>query len=542
MPAAGWAAVAETVYRNGEILTIDEKNRWASAVAIKKGRFIYVGTEQGVDALIGESTHIVDLQGRMAMPGLHDAHQHLLKAQMRSLNCILPGVEESVLEDVLDALTNCPEETRRGDWIVADVYSGTQFPDDRAHRRYLDSLFPDTPVYIREWSYHHGLANSEALRLAGIDENTPEPDGGRILRDEDGKPTGELLAGATWLVTRVIPKLPDGKIREAIASSVRLSNQYGITSAQEASATKELLAAVHALDLKGQWPLRLAAHLVWGNPASAEMSREEQERLLESRGDYESARVHTNFVKLYSDGSPLQPHATDVNIDVDGNIDADRLYLSPTTLNEAVTRFDADGIKVKIHAVGTGAIRVALDAIAEARRRNGNSGIRHEIAHSLRFMDEDLSRVSRLDAVAEMSPAIWQIRGPLTQNLAGAWPFRSLLLKGTLITIGTDWVILPEPNLFPAIAGMVRHGSEAISLNDALTAATLNGAISVGWEDTTGSIEVGKSADMIVLDRKLFEIPVEEVAHTQVLMTMLEGKIVYEHPSFSVARTNAYLE
>ncbi|MEP7242718.1 MAG: amidohydrolase [Gammaproteobacteria bacterium] len=516
---------ADSVYRNGRIYTVDASHAWAQAVAIKDGKFVYVGSDAGVKAYTGASTRVVDLQGKMAMPGLHDAHQHLHKAQMRFINCNIPG--ESGVEQIIAALKVCARGKKTSDWIVADVYRGDLFPGGKAHRRYLDAEFPDTPIYIREWSYHHGLANGKALELAGVTRTTPDPQSGRILHDEKGELTGELLSKATWLVTKAIPPMLPATMRDAVLKSARLCNQFGITSAQEATANELMLTEIKALDDKGEWPLRLAAHIVWGNPASSLDSMEGMERTIANRAAFRSKHVATDFVKIYVDGSPLQPHATDVELDEHNHVPEERLYETVAALNAALVRFDKMGIKVKMHAVGDGATRVALDAIEAARKANGDSGILHDIAHSLRYSPQDIGRLAALGAVAEMSPAIWQIKGPLTKNLAGAWQFRTLWDKGTLLTIGSDWVVLPNPNLFPAIAGLLDHGKESLNLTEALRMATLNGAVSVGWQKTNGSIEVGKFADLIVLDRNLFDIPSANIADTRVLTTLLEGRVVY---------------
>ncbi len=233
-------------------------------------------------------------------------------------------------------------------------------------------------------------------------------------------------------------------------------------------------------------------------------------------------------VKLLIDGSPLQPHHTDVELDAHGHYDRSKLYTDPETIAAALTRFDREGLRVKMHAVGTGANRVAVDAIAAMRKVNGRSALMPELAHSLYFSQQDLDRLAPLGIVAEMSPAIWQIKGPLTASLAGAWPFRRLLERGVTMTIGSDWVVLPTPNLFPAIGGMLDHGEQSISLADALAIATINGARVSGWGDVAGSIEVGKMADMIILDRNLFDVTPDKIAETRVLRTIFEGRVIYE--------------
>ena len=518
---------ADVVYKNGRIYTANVSLPWSQSVAIKGGRFLYVGKNKDIGAFVGPKTRIVDLKGKMAMPGLHDAHQHLLKAQMREIDCKLPP--NGNVDQIIEGLKLCQEEGyTRGEWIVAFVYRGDLFPGGKAHRRHIDAAFPDTPIYIREWSFHHGLANSKALKIAGIDRSTLDPDRGTILHDEMGEPTGELLSKATWLVMKYIPPLPSETIRDALLRTAKLCNQFGITSAQDAASNEAMLIEIKKLDEQGKWPLRMTTHLVANHPGSSNMSPADMERVIRDRASYKSPHLDTDAVKIYVDGSPLQPHATDVNMEADGNIPVERLYDSPETLNELVTHFDKMGLKVKMHAVGTGATRTALNAIATARKANGDTGIYHDIAHSLRYESVDLGRPSKLNAVTEMSPAIWQIKGPLTANLAGAWQFRSLLDHNTLMTIGSDWVVLPEPNLFPALSGLLDHGDESIGLHEAIKAMTLNGAISMGEQKTHGSIEAGKMADMIVLDRNLFEIPLAEIANTRVLETVFEGRVVYE--------------
>ncbi|MEP7242722.1 MAG: amidohydrolase [Gammaproteobacteria bacterium] len=521
------AAPAETAYRNGRIYTVESGQAWAEAVAISGGRFVYVGNEQGLHDHVGAGTKVVDLQGRMVMPGIHDAHQHLLVTGMRSnFDCAIP--DNSDVTAIIAALRKCAAGKPKGEWIIANVYRPDLFPGGKAHRRYLDEAFPDTPIYIREWSWHHALANSRALQIAGVTRSTPDPQGGRVLRDERGEPRGELLEKATWLVQKALPAPSAETVRTALKWSAQMCSQVGITSAQEASATRELLEGVKALDERGEWPLELASHIVWDNPEFGNASAADLDRLIDNRARYASAHQKTDFVKIIIDGSPLQPHTTDVSLDSSGHVPVGKLLEEPQKLNAALIRFDRLGIKAKMHVTGTGAARVALDAIEAARKANPNSRVRQEVAHSVRFDPVDLPRVAKLGAVAELSPAIWQIKGELTENLVGAFPFKSLQASGALITAGTDWVILPTPNLFPALGGMVDHGSESIDLRSAIEAITLNGARSVGWEERSGSIKVGKLANMIVLDRNLFDIPTAQIADTRVLQTVFEGKVVYD--------------
>ena len=259
--------------------------------------------------------------------------------------------------------------------------------------------------------------------------------------------------------------------------------------------------------------------------AAGEAPLEEIDKLIENRSQYASGHIDPDFVKILVDGSPMLPHANHVDLDpVTDEIPHDKLLISPDRLNTALIRFDKMGIKVKLHCVGTAAARVALDAIEAARKTNGESGLYHEVAHSVWYSDKDLPRVAQLNAVAEMSPAIWHHGWP---GMEDAFAFRELDKNGTLITAGTDWVILPDPNLIPALEGMLTRDSHSIDLETGIEILTLNGAKSIGKEHIFGSIEVGKSADLIVLDRNLFDIPVDEISEARVLMTIFEGELVF---------------
>jgi predicted amidohydrolase YtcJ len=521
------ADVADVVYRNGRIYTVNDAQPWAEAVAIKDGKFVYVGSNQGVRAFIGPSTQVENLRGRMAMPGLHDAHDHLLLTGMNgTAECQLPnGGDVSTL---IAALRECAKGKPKGEWLIGNVYQPQQFPDGKADRKYLDEAFPDTPVFLREWSWHHALANSKALELAGVTDAALDPAGGRIVRDENGRMTGELLEKAGWLVAHAIPAPSAETLERALLWSAQMSISNGITSVQEASANRRLLETIRDLDRQGKWPLRVAAHIVWDNPALGDATPSDLDRLIRDRAAYSTHLLRTDYVKIIVDGSPLLPHQTDVPLDEHGNVPVEKLLEMPLQLAKAMTEFDRQGIKVKMHVTGTGSSRAALDAIEAAHRANGGLKVPHEVAHSVRFGPGDLERVAALGAMAEFSPAIWYIKGPLTATLADAFPFKAMIDSGATITIGSDWVILPSPNLFPAIGGMLDRGKDSIELRDAIRAATLNGAIAVGWERTNGSIEVGKFADMIVLDRNLFEIPQQKIGDTRVLKTILEGRVVYQ--------------
>ncbi|MEJ8567021.1 amidohydrolase [Elongatibacter sediminis] len=517
-------AQAEIAFVNGHFYTVDESRPWVEAVAVADGKFIAVGATADVKGFVGPSTEVIDLHGQFVMPGLHDAHTHIeLNGSKWTYWCNVSQSETPA--QFVAALQDCASRKKPDEWLLAATYSPVMFPEEQVTRDYLDRYFPDRPVFIVEHSWHHGLGNSKALEIAEIDDLTPDPPAGTIVRDEHGRATGELVENAVWLLKRRIPPPDPVALRKLIKWVLASHGRYGVTSVQDAGTTKQVLEELQALDREEGLPLRVAAHLVWGQPALGEATREDLDRLVMDRAEYASEWVDTDFVKLVIDGSPMPPHSNHADLDPEtGLVPEERLLLAPDVLNRTVARFDRLGIKVKMHCVGTGAARAALDAIEYTRAENGNSGIGHEIAHSVWYSEADLPRVAALGAVAEMSPAIWHHGWP---GMEEAFPFPRLLESGALLTAGTDWVILPNPNLLPALEGMLTRQGHEIPLETGIRILTINGARSVGKEDVFGSIEVGKQADMAVLDQNLFEIPAERIGESLVLMTVFAGEIVY---------------
>lgn len=527
----GTAAVAETadsVYLNGKVYTVNEAQPWAEAIAIRGDRLAFVGSNEAARTFVGPSTRVIDLKDRMVMPGIHDAHTHFLWASMhQKYGCKLK--EQKTVDSIISELEQCARGKDKSEWLLAGPYTYTFFPNNKPHRKWLDQAFPDTPVYIREYSFHEVLLNTKALEVAGIDKTTPNPDRGEIVKDENGELTGELVEEAVLLAQGFLPPETAKQQLEALRWAVKTNNQYGITSIQEAATSLEALRALDTLDRGNALTLEVAAHLTWGSPRFGGMPNEDLEALINNRAKYQTQHVRTDFVKMTLDGVPIPPYFTEAGIDDHCNVNLSHILIPPGKLNEMVTRFDRAGIKVKMHVTGAGAARVALDAIEAARKANPQSSIRHDLAHTNIITPRDMPRFKQLNAVGEMSPAVWQLFGRTLGNPPqAAWQFKTLLDHGVLMTVGSDWVVTPTPNLFPGLQGMLLRGEESIELASALRMLTINGAISLGWEKTQGSIERGKLANFIVLDRNLFEVPATDVSETRVLRTVFEGRVVYE--------------
>ncbi|MGW2339201.1 amidohydrolase [Streptomyces sp. NPDC001661] len=527
--------VERVAYLNGRIWTGEPEHPWAQALLTHGAELATVGTDEEVRSVAGPDAHVVDLGGRMVMPGIHDAHIHLLLSGLKfRYECRLrPDAEE---RDILAGLTDCGcgghQLPGRAGWIIGGEINPNAFPEAAPDRAFLDNAYADRPVYLHDYTAHHGFANAKALELAGIDADTPDPEGGRILRRPDtGEPTGELVERATWAVQRAVPEHEPAVYREAVRWAVSVANRYGITSVQEASASGQELRALGELDAAGDLTAHVAAHLVWREEGFGMASAEVLERRIADRDSYATPHVRTGFVKLWLDGAPLPPHHTHAGLRPDGSVDDTWLVIPADELVEALTRFDRDGLTVKVHCAAEGAVRVALDAVEAARKANGPDGPIHEIAHCGFVDPADLPRFAALNAVAEMSPALWHRPEPEFAGLKEGFKFATLQRAGARVTVGSDWILTQDPNLFPALQGILQHGQEAVDLPTALYFMTLAGAEACGRADRIGTLRPGKSADFIVLDRDLFEVPTGEVGATEVLLTVFEGRPVHGTPA-----------
>ena len=516
-----------TVFLNGEIYTGNKTQPWAEALLVIGGRIQAVGVGQDLLHLAPPQTEVVDLQGRMVMPGIHDAHLHLLFSGLKfkyEARLSPQADAERIVQDLKRCSCKGPIDEHGNQWIIGGEFVPANFQHG-VDNTLLNEAFPDNPVFLYDYSIHHGLANAKALELAGLGHSgAADVPGGRRMRDSTGQLTGELVEQATWPVQSAIPDYPQEVYLDAIRWAVGRCHEYGITSVQEASASPQALAAMRTLDLREQLKLRVAAHLVWREEGFGMATATELEALISDRHAWESPHVDTSFVKIWLDGAPLPPHYTQSDV-IEGEIDESKILIPQAELVEALTKFDRDGLQVKIHCAGEGAIRTALDAIEQVRQSNGPGGPTHELAHAGFISDTDYPRLAELDVIAEMSPALWHIPD---FGLQDGFRFKSVLSHNAKLTVGSDWIVLPSPNLFPGIQGMLEHGPESVNLATALEAVTLTGAKAVGKEATQGTLEAGKSADLIVLDRNLFKIPISEIGGTVVEMTVFEGEIVYQ--------------
>jgi hypothetical protein len=544
-------APADLVVTNGRIFTVDAAQPWVEAVAISDGKYVYVGRSSGVDAYTGSNTEIVDLNGMMAMPGINDTHAHSWQGGHKELyECNFPFTATPA--EIIAIVNECIESNPDAEWITGGQWTSDFFVinDIGSPREWLDAISEGKAIYFEDDATHNAWVNSKALEIAGIERDTPDPPGGTYVRDENGEPNGLVLETAKPIVAAFIPDWAHKENVASLAKAVELANAFGLTGIHEARTPTHVSRAYQQLDREG----RLTAHAITDlqTPRGQREESLDVAPLVEASKRYNSKHVHTRFAKIFLDGVPtasrtavmIEPYLTS---DEYPEATHGHLLVPQNILTEDLIKLDAAGFTVKMHAAGDGAVRVALDAIEQVRKHNGPSGLRHEIAHAGYIHPDDVPRFAKLNVTADLSPYLWYPR-PIMASIIGAvgerahyyWPIKDLLESGANVAIGSDWPSVAESvNPWPAIEAMVTRrnpftGSkealwpeQAIGLDQALKIFTLDGALAYRLEETTGSIEVGKSADLIVLNQDLFEIPIEQLSDTTVLKTFFEGKLVY---------------
>ncbi|MBR1177166.1 amidohydrolase [Bradyrhizobium sp. KB893862 SZCCT0404] len=555
---ASLAEPADLVLKNAAVYTLRANKPWATAVAVTRGVIVEVGDDKDVAALVGPSTQVVDLNGRMVVPGINDVHVHALDAAYDArYTCALPYTDQ--LDPVIQAVQACVQQAQPGEWVLGGPWASALLPQlgKIETLKRLDAVSAGHPVVLRDDTYHNRWVNSAVLTEVGIGQGAVSPAGGNIAMD-DGQPTGLLQDFPAWVKVKQAtpPRQPD-RLRRAVREAADILSGFGITGIQDAMVPREALKAYSEVDRSASGlKLRVVASLdllgVLGSPDPS---------LLDDAKDWRTERVRPDFVKFLIDGVPMVYTSLMLEPYLPSHEHGDHYYGAPNftlpELIERLTELDKRGVPVKMHAVGDGAVRLVLDAVQEVRRRNGPNGPRHQIAHLSFVSPADYKRFAELNVAADVSPMLWFPHPftPAIERTVGherAWamlPIASLLKAGALVAGGSDWpAAQPHANPWVGIEGLVTRRNpegavsgvlgpnEGVSLDQALRIYTLNSAAAMGLGTVTGSIEVNKSADMVVLDRDLFKISPNEIHKTQVVTTYFQGKKVYEASPTCCAR------
>lgn len=539
---------ADWVLKNGIIYTLTDSTSTAEALAISGDRIVYIGDNLGAEAYLGADTRVVDLLGKAVLPSFTDGHIHPIEAASFLLNCDLTGLTEAseIEKAIVDFANGHPEKS----WVVGNGFWLPAIDEGMPTRLTLDRLVPDRPAFIRSADGHTAWVNTKALELAGIDGDTPQPFNGVIEKDPlTGDPLGILRESAIVLVSRLIPKLSPEEMEAALESAVQIANSHGITSWVHASVTKNDLETYLELEKKGKLTLdatlSILADIKEGMRAVAVVDSLYQLYQPQSR------QIRMNSTKIFIDGviegktaALLEPYVNETHRGL--------AYQDAEVYNNMIAAFEEKGFQVHVHACGDLGVRMTLDAYAHARKKNGLADRRHHIVHMQLIDPQDIGRFAELDVIANFQP-LWatledtylsELTIPVLGPERSAWiyPLGAVAKTGARIAHGSDWPVTTV-NPFHAIqVAVTRRGPDTlerapwtphhlVSVYDAVAGYTKGGAYLQFEENEFGTLEPGKKANLVVLDRDLFTIPKTTIHQTQVLLTMWNGQAVYEAPN-----------
>jgi predicted amidohydrolase YtcJ len=482
----------------------------------------------------------------MLLPGFVDSHVHPVSSGMQMNDCALTNIK--TVPAILDTVKQCKANLKSKKWIVGAGWDLPLFEKANPSKVLLDQIVPDIPVFLEAMDGHSAWVNSKALAVAGVNKDTKDPERGRIERDQNGEPTGTLREAAIGLVSRHIPSPAQSDYLEGLRRALKLANSFGITSVQDASASLEELEAYKTLDHRGELTLRVVAATKI-NPDQAEAQIPE---LIKRRALYNTPRLNTTAAKIFADGV-IESHTAlllEPYVDQPGN--RGPANYTSEKLTSLITALDRAGFQVHVHAIGDGAVRMALDAFEAAQKSNGRTDLRHHIAHLELISPDDIPRFAKLGVIANFQP-LWAYADSyitdLTEPILGPersrwlYPIGSVVKTGAVVVGGSDWSVTSLNPLEAIQIGVTRYGlddakrvswlpDERADLATMIAAYTINGAYLAHREKQTGSIEVGKAADLIVLSENLFTIPVHSIHKARVLLTLLDGKEVFRDPEF----------
>jgi predicted amidohydrolase YtcJ len=540
---------ADLVFLNGGIYTVDAERSWAQAAAVSDGIIVAVGGNDDMEAWIGDETELIDLAGRMAMPGIHDSHVHPLDGAYEKIYCNL--WYDYGVDAIIAKLQSC-DKNHEGEWFEAVGLDLGSFGLGGPDKSILDSLSPDKFIFIDGSDGHAALVNDKVLELIGIDANTIDPHDGVIERRAGSRePSGTLRESARAPADDARPARTLATSVPAMRDALRLMNSHGITSVYDVWIRPHEMEVYKALDDSGELTVRVLGGIY--DEIRSEQPDEVLEQFIRNRSLFESDLISYDAIKLEVDGvlegetaALLEPY---LSVDHAG-----LPFVDPDVLNARVKHYYDQGLPIHFHAMGDRAVREAMDAI-EYARDNGSDGLkelRHTISHMVLVHPDDMPRFAELNIGASMT-MVWAGNSEWTQNLdipalglervRKYYPIRSVQAAGGTILGSSDWnygELDPLLSIETAITrddpmGPVSESEfeilsdEMVSLETMIDAYTINGAWQIHAEDVSGSIETGKRADIVVYDRNLFDVPAAEISEAVVELTIFDGRVVYRH-------------
>lgn len=534
-PEAG-APSADLVLTNGVIHTVDPRLGQVEALAISQGKIAAVGTAEEIEHWVGPNTRVIDLEGRFVMPGFNDAHVHFGSGGQGLLSVNVEGTRS--LNEFQERIRARLGEFEPGEWVTGRGWDHSLWKEQRTPTRAdLDAVSTEHPLLFSRVDGHSAVANSLALERAGINRETPNPDGGEIVRDEAGEPTGWLKEKAIDLVSALVPEASRERRKRGLLLALKEAASWGITSIQDNSDWEDFL-ALKELKEEGKLTLRVTEWL----PFDAPLARVEEMR---REGGSTDPWLKTGALKGITDGSGGSLSAAMLEPFANAPDNRGILRYDPGQLKKMVVDRDAAGFQIALHAIGDRANRLVLDAFETARKINERRNARHRIEHAQYVHPDDFPRFTELGVVASMQPCHllndlrWTPEILGAARFAEAYAWNSMLRHDAKLAFGTDYPVEPlNPmrNLYASLTREFEAGGpvggwvpeEKIGIQEALRAYTWGSAYAESEEHRKGTLSPGKFADLVVLSKNVTRAAPQEILATEVLLTLVGGKIVYE--------------
>ena len=533
------ALVADIIIVNTTVQTMDRNQPTAEAIAIHRNRIVAVGSSTDIKKLAGSNTKVIDAKEQLVLPGFNDAHVHFLSGgfQLASVDLRDANTPQEFAERIRDFAAKLPV----GRWITGGDWDHERWPDaNLPTKELIDRFTPNTPVFVNRLDGHMSLANSVALKLAGVTSATKDPDGGVIVRDpKTGEPTGVLKDSAQSFVWKVIPPSTFEEKLVAARAATNHAASLGVTSVQDVSASVDV--GVYQT-LLARCELKTRIYAVWPLPSWDRLAR------TGIRAHFGSAMLRTGGLKGFSDGSLgsttalfYEPYRDAPNT---SGIPSGEMFPEGAML-ERVRGADKAGLQVMIHAIGDRANDMILSIFEQVGKENGARDRRFRIEHAQHLRPQDIPRFARAKVIASMQPyhAIddgrWAEKRIGKERAKTTYAFRSLLDAGATLAFGTDWTVAPLDPMLTIYAAVTRRTldgknpngwvpEQKISVEETVRAYTFGSAYAESQENEKGTITPGKLADLVILSRDIFKINPNEIENVKVVMTIMDGRIVYE--------------
>ncbi|WP_304596467.1 amidohydrolase [Adlercreutzia caecimuris] len=547
---------ADLVLYNGHVQTMVSESEVASAIAIAGNKIVYVGDDSGIDAFVGDTTQVIDLDGKFVSPGFIDGHIHAPGNWFTKLYQIdLTGL--STNEEYLEAIRSFVEAHPDEEGYIGSPFmlNAYQLPDGSnpgPSKEDLDAICPDKPILIHDVSYHAAWVNSKAFEMAGVTADTPDPEGGLFYRNEKGEPSGCVSDAAKGIVFAIMPDtMTNDNLEKALYKFMEEANAYGITGITNITqGGLDIIDMYHKVEREGNLTLRMRVV-----PTMKEgRTYDEVLSTIKSYNDSATDMISSNTVKIFYDGVTERGTAVFLEPYLESTGLGDHWCGEPIWSQEDFTRlvhdFDAEGVQVHVHAMGDGAVHGTLDAFEEARATNGERDARHTITHVCAITDEDIQRMADLDVVANLQFLMMYHDDLMDLERAYVGDERAMAMyrtkhmaeAGICISGSSDAPVIPFVPLDAIEAGVTRNSpypeeedtdmtrwpEQGLTAYQLLEAYTKNDAYQNFMDDIIGTVEVGKFADLVVLDTNILEVDPKEISSAKVVYTISDGRIVYE--------------